>query len=68
MRNMDRWIMEFVSQYPQFKEIEANLTVNIFADIMVPEGDKNKIIAISDCSHSLNTMKVNEEPTSWTLK
>lgn len=67
MTNAERWINRFLKQYPEYESIRYKLTMNIYADIMIEEGKKNKIIAISDCSHSLANMKIYEEPRKWTL-
>lgn len=68
MTNAERQIEKFIKQYPQFEGDRNYLNVNIYCDIIderKPEGER--VIAVSDCKHTLDRMSY-ELATKWELK
>ena len=69
MTNEEKIIKLFIEQYPQYENIKNNLSVNLYADILdTRKAESERVIAISDLQHNLNTLNIYSMPTKWQLK
>lgn len=76
MNNLERWLLAFKRQYPQFSN--ANISMNLYGDVMdlntkvrkvLPFGgvvDGHEIIATSNITHDLEKVGFSV-PTKWIL-
>lgn len=68
MTNVERSILLFLKQYPQFEDIREHLSMNIYGDILdMRQAENHRVIAISDCRHDLKAVHY-DLPAKWELK
>lgn len=65
----ERMYEQLVELYPEYRKAKESglLHMNVFCDIMIVTGSKNRIIARSDVPHDLRKVGM-KLPTTWVLQ